>query len=122
MKPGSLLIDAGVFDGTDWTVAGVVAGATVIGFDPVGKNRRLFEERFPPAVAAVLPQHATPQCQFYTMLPVVPGQSTPRPKWADVYPARSACGGSDPAQGPGHAWIIGAALGDKVKQLNMTTR
>jgi len=122
MKPGSLLIDAGVFDGTDWTVAGVVAGATVLGFEPMGKNQRLFEERFPEALAVELPEAATPQCQFYTSLPVVPGEPMPRLKWVDVFPARAACGGADPKTGPGHAFIFEAALGEQVKQLNMTTR
>lgn len=125
MRPGQLLIDAGVFDGTDWALAGVVAGATVLGFEPIAKNRRLFQERFPEAVAMELPQAATPHCQFYTMLAVVPGEAVPRLKWNDVYPARNGCGGGDPKQvgdGHGHAFVFGAALGDQVKSLNMTTR
>lgn len=122
MRPGSLLIDAGVFDGTDWTLAGVAAGATVLGFEPVGKNRRLFQERFPPAVAKELPEIDANHCHFHTILPVAPGEAMPQHKWNDFYPAQNACGAGQAPSGPGHAYIFEAGLGEQVKSLNMTTR
>merc|ERR1719261_2301719 len=56
------------------------------------------------------------------MLSVPPGESKPQMEWKDVYPARGSCGGADSFKGPGHAFIFGAALGEQVKSLNMTTR
>ena len=34
LPPGAIMVDAGVFDGTDWSLMGILAGATVIGISP----------------------------------------------------------------------------------------
>merc|ERR1711871_1432578 len=75
-------------------------------------------------MAAALPEAAAQSgCRFHTMLQVVPGESSPRQKWTDVFPARGACGDmGSAASGIGHAFIFGAALGEQVESLNMTTR
>ena len=47
LPAGSLLIDAGVFDGTDWSLMGILAGVTVVGFEPLRENRKLVSDRLP---------------------------------------------------------------------------
>ncbi|CAK9053193.1 unnamed protein product [Durusdinium trenchii] len=38
---------ARVFDGTDWSLMGILAGATVLGFEPLAENRKLISDRLP---------------------------------------------------------------------------
>eukprot|EP00405_Crypthecodinium_cohnii_P034427 CAMPEP_0206532094 /NCGR_PEP_ID=MMETSP0325_2-20121206/4155_1 /ASSEMBLY_ACC=CAM_ASM_000347 /TAXON_ID=2866 /ORGANISM="Crypthecodinium cohnii, Strain Seligo" /LENGTH=531 /DNA_ID=CAMNT_0054028461 /DNA_START=45 /DNA_END=1636 /DNA_ORIENTATION=- len=140
LRPGALVIDAGVFDGTDWSLFSVARGLTVIGFEPLETNRRLVDERFPEALLQLRPgslylPDGRP-CRRHTLLPIVPGEPMPREPWAEVF-ASSGGGGSSsssslPAcpivapteneEGLGHTYIIGAALGERVRGLNMTTR
>jgi len=133
LDPGALLVDAGVFDGTDWTLHGVLAGATVLGFEPVSRNLELFKARFPGRLGEALPDvevaadassGSSKACQLHTMLPVAPGEAVPRVAWADVFPPRATADGSTKRCAPtaGHAYIIGAALGEQVRALNMTAR
>ena len=73
LRPGAILVDAGVFDGTDWSLMGILAGATVLGFEPLRENRKLVDERLP----AQLHQHGHPQgtiAQAYSFLPIAPGE------------------------------------------------
>jgi len=112
LQPGAFVIDAGVFDGTDWTMHSVLAGATVIGFEASPTNLRLFQERFPLSLGIEDPNVVLPldissddnrkQCRRHTVLRVEPGEPAPRIPWTDVTPAAShdAVGCAD-----GH-WII----------------
>lgn len=131
LPQGSILIDAGAFDGSDWAMEGVLAGATVLSFEPLLKNRRLFEQRFPEALATAFmercglsAEEARLSQHRYTMLPVRPGERVPRPPFGDVFPpvsASSTCvaSGDRPL---GYAYLVGAALGERPRALNMTTR
>lgn len=122
------MIDAGVFDGTDWTVAGVRSGATVLGFEPIAKNRHLFRQRFPLVLSqessvAAMAMSSLHQCKFYTMLELTPGEGFPHEKWSEVFYSQDGCFSEAKAiEGLGHAYIFGAALGEQVRILNMTTR
>eukprot|EP00929_Paragymnodinium_shiwhaense_P054191 TRINITY_DN27154_c0_g3_i2.p1 TRINITY_DN27154_c0_g3~~TRINITY_DN27154_c0_g3_i2.p1 ORF type:complete len:499 (+),score=66.30 TRINITY_DN27154_c0_g3_i2:98-1594(+) len=113
------IVDVGVFDGTDWSMECVSAGAVVLGFEPSIKNRRLFEERFPDTLQARLAEAVPPAgCRDYTMIRMEPGEQMPRLPWADLYPYKSqSC-----AESHGHAYIIAAAAGERAKALNVTTR
>ncbi|CAK0806366.1 unnamed protein product [Prorocentrum cordatum] len=121
LRQGSLLVDAGVFDGTDWSLAGVLAGATVVGFEPLLKNRRLFESRFPAALGEAAPQARAGGCRAHTLLDVAPGRGAPQVPWGEAAPkgpgGAAACGGA-----LGHAYVLGAAVGERVRGLSMTTR
>eukprot|EP00928_Gymnodinium_smaydae_P012628 TRINITY_DN1457_c5_g1_i1.p1 TRINITY_DN1457_c5_g1~~TRINITY_DN1457_c5_g1_i1.p1 ORF type:complete len:522 (+),score=108.34 TRINITY_DN1457_c5_g1_i1:136-1701(+) len=153
LPPGALVIDAGVFDGTDWSAQSVAAGATVLGFEPSRKNWRLFQERFPAALGVARKERSVPSripssCRSHSMLRIEPGEVAPRSAWAatlePLLRRPSSCrgvaedgsleaeaGGSrdsgigaslgDRVEG-GHAFIFGAALGDQVKAVNLTTR
>lgn len=138
LGPGSLVIDAGVFDGTDWSLFSVAAGATVIGFEPMPTNRQLIKERFPAALEELRPgvqrnaDGAT--CRRHTFLDVRPGEAVPRTVWADTFPTAASnklqSGDSAPqcdndavtGTAMGHTFIVGAALGERVRGLNMTRR
>lgn len=130
LGPGSLIIDAGVFDGTDWSLAGVLSGATVIGFEPLPENHAVFEDRFPDAlekelIEANISIAATGRpCKHYTLLPVTPGGRVPRTPWAEVFPPLHCQADSGQADSPvlGHTFVIGAALGEQVRDLKMLTR
>ena len=105
LRPGELLIDAGVFDGTDWSLQGILAGATVVGFEPLRENRRLIDDRLP---AQLLREQQL--LEAHSFLELVPGEAVPNRPWSSVF------------KGPGHSYIMAAALGERVRQLNMTTR
>jgi len=131
LRPGALVVDAGVFDGTDWSLFSVLAGAIVLGFEPLATNRALIEERFPPALESLRPGATLDpegrRCRRHTLLPVAPGEGAPRLAWGDVFPPRPV--GEEPracerlpGEAPGHTFVIGAALGERVRGLNMTTR
>lgn len=145
LPPGALVVDAGVFDGTDWSLEGVLAGARVLGFELSRRNTRLFEERFPPALAAKRPEAvatlaavgAMPlACRRYTMLRVEPGEHAPRAAWAELFSSPAALGARAAraalraraaaacaaSPGTGHAFIVNAGLGERVKALNITSR
>ena len=104
LREGELLIDAGVFDGTDWSLQGILAGATVLGFEPLKENRRLIDDRLP----VRLSEHSL--SRKHSFLEVPPGEPVPLRPWRDVF------------QGAGHSYIVAAALGERVRKLNMTTR
>ena len=69
LAPGSLLIDAGVFDGTDWSLMGILASATVLGFEPLLENRKLIDDRLP----ARLGEYG--HGKSHTFLPIEPGEA-----------------------------------------------
>ena len=71
LPPGSLLIDAGVFDGTDWSLMGILAGATVIGFEPLLENRKLIDDRLPVRLSEY------GQTSAHTFLHIEPGEAVP---------------------------------------------
>ena len=71
LPPGSLLIDAGVFDGTDWSLMGILAGATVIGFEPLLENRKLIDERLPVRLSEY------GQLSAHSFLHIEPGEAVP---------------------------------------------
>jgi len=71
LPPGSLLIDAGVFDGTDWSLMGILAGATVIGFEPLLENRKLIDDRLPVRLSEY------DQTSAHTFLHIEPGEPVP---------------------------------------------
>lgn len=107
LPPGSLLIDAGVFDGTDWSLMGILAGATVIGFEPLLENRKLIDDRLPVRLSEY------DQTSAHTFLHIEPGEAVPRLDWKSVFKEGSRAG---------HSYIMTAALGERVRALNMTTR
>lgn len=122
LQPGMLLIDAGAFDGTDWTATAVAGGATVLAFEPLPDNHQLFEKRFPAALEqfqqrrpVIAADAGGSTSSRYTMLPVLPGQPEPQLPWNR---AQSMAANAR----PGHAYVVGAALGERVRALNMTTR
>lgn len=59
------ILDVGVFDGTDWASTSVARGCFTLGFEPVRKNLKLFEE------------HSGIRSDRYRILAVVPGSSVP---------------------------------------------
>ncbi|CAK9109161.1 unnamed protein product [Durusdinium trenchii] len=112
LKPGSLLIDAGVFDGTDWSLMGILAGATVLGFEPLAENRKLISDRLPVRLGEQR-QHGRGE-EAHTFLQIEPGESVPREDWTTIFRRTS--------RSSGHSYIMAAALGERVRSLNMTTR
>ena len=71
LAPGSLMIDAGVFDGTDWSLMGILASATVLGFEPLLENRKLIDDRLP----ARLGEYG--HGKSHTFLQIEPGEAVP---------------------------------------------
>ncbi|CAE7533492.1 CYP71D11 [Symbiodinium sp. CCMP2592] len=113
LPPGAIMVDAGVFDGTDWSLMGILAGATVIGFEPLRENRKLVEERLP----AALQQEGYEKGLHtaFSFLTVAPGEAVPRTPWLQIAPVGSR-------QRLGHSYIFTAGLGERVRSLNMTVR
>lgn len=138
LRQSDVLVDAGVFDGTDWTLQGILAGATVLGFEPLAENRRLVDVRLPEALAAKGPE-CNNYSTFHTILDIKPGESIPQAEWKNVL-ARlakaktSSCTAARQTVTPdtesskkysdirGHSYIFGAALGERARALNMMTR
>jgi len=99
------MIDAGVFDGTDWSLMGILASATVLGFEPLLENRKLIDDRLP----ARLGEYG--HGKSHTFLQIEPGEAVPREDWTSIV-----------KESRGHSYIVTAALGERVRALNMTTR
>ncbi|CAE8586486.1 unnamed protein product, partial [Polarella glacialis] len=93
LSPGAVLVDAGVFDGTDWSLMGIMAGATVLGFEPLATNRQLVGERLPAALEKYWALAADDSCRgpSHTLLHVVPGEAIPRTSWEEAQSASSSC-------------------------------
>ena len=72
LAPGSLMIDAGVFDGTDWSLMGILASATVLGFEPLLENRKLIDDRLPARLQAEYGHGKS-----HTFLQIEPGEAVP---------------------------------------------
>eukprot|EP00434_Breviolum_minutum_P033651 symbB.v1.2.029778.t1/scaffold3296.1/size59544/2 len=106
LAPGSLMIDAGVFDGTDWSLMGILASATVLGFEPLLENRKLIDDRLPARLQAEYGHGKS-----HTFLQIEPGEAVPREDWTSIV-----------KESRGHSYIVTAALGERVRALNMTTR
>ena len=66
------MIDAGVFDGTDWSLMGILASATVLGFEPLLENRKLIDDRLPARLQAEYGHGKS-----HTFLQIEPGEAVP---------------------------------------------
>eukprot|EP00933_Yihiella_yeosuensis_P080773 TRINITY_DN9425_c1_g1_i1.p1 TRINITY_DN9425_c1_g1~~TRINITY_DN9425_c1_g1_i1.p1 ORF type:complete len:543 (-),score=84.84 TRINITY_DN9425_c1_g1_i1:137-1765(-) len=124
LQPGEVMVDAGVFDGTDWSVMGILSGATVIGFEPLAENRRLVSERLPIALGDLGLVEESCTDIYHTFLRLEPGEMKPRTSWQEVFRDANSrkTARCDRGKAMGHSYIIGAALGERVRSLNMTTR